>query len=383
MSAGRLTVAKVRQLNEPGRYADGGCLYLVVAPGGSKHWVARLTIHGRQTDMGLGGLSIVSLADARDEAARLRKIARTGGDPRLERKREQLTFAGAAKHVHEGLLPTWKNTKHAETWIASLERHAFPVVGDRRIETLTSADCLSVLSPIWTTRHETAKRLKQRMSAVFDWAKGAGHYPHENPVNGLKMALPAVKRRPEYMAAMDWRDIPEFMAELGKREAVSARTLEFIILTAARSGEARGALWSEIDGNLWRIPPHRMKRGLSHVVPLSPQSLNVLARVRGLDEEIVFPAGTRKSGGGAKKQSNMVFKSLVKRMNREGFTIHGFRSSFRDWCAENAPGSRELAELSLSHAVGDATERSYWRTDLLEARRTLMVDWANFVCSIT
>jgi hypothetical protein len=130
MSAGRLTVAKVRQLNEPGRYADGGCLYLVVAPGGSKHWVARLTIHGRQTDMGLGGLSIVSLADARDEAARLRKIARTGGDPRLERKREQLTFAGAAKHVHEGLLPTWKNTKHAETWIASLERHAFPVVGD-------------------------------------------------------------------------------------------------------------------------------------------------------------------------------------------------------------------------------------------------------------
>src|SRR6056297_1735323 len=276
MRAGRLTVSKVRQLALPGRYADGGCLYLVVAPGGSKHWVARLTIHGRQTDLGLGGLSYVTLAEAREEAARLRKIARSGGDPRIERKREVLTFAEAAKRVHEGLLPTWKNEKHAETWLATLERYAFPVIGGRHIETVTTADCLAVLSPIWTTRHETGKRLKQRLSTVFDWAKGEGYYPHENPINGLKKALPTVKRRPEHMAAMDWREVPAFMAELSEREGVSARTLEFIILTAVRSGEARGALWPEIQADTWVIPSERMKRGIPHRVPLSPQALSVL-----------------------------------------------------------------------------------------------------------
>ena len=290
---------------EPGRYADGGCLYLVIAPGGSKHWVARLTIHGRQTDLGLGGISYVTLAEAREEAARLRKIARNGRDPRIERNRDALTFSEAARRVHEGLLPTWKNKKHAETWLATVERYAVPAFGSRRIETVTTADCLGVLSPIWTAKHETAKRLKQRLSTIFDWAKGAGHYPHENPINGLKKALPAVKRRPEHMAAMDWRDIPGFMLELSYREGVSARTLEFIILTAVRSGEARGALWSEIDQGTWTIPAQRMKRGVVHRVPLSRQTASVLERVRGLDDQLVFPSRSRGSKGELRPQSVM------------------------------------------------------------------------------
>ncbi len=381
MRSGRLTVNKVRQIKEPGRYADGGCLYLVVAPGGSKQWVTRLTIHGRQTDLGLGGLGYVTLAEAREEAARLRKVARTGGDPRTERQRDLLTFAEAAKRVHAGLLPTWKNEKHAQTWLSTIERYAFPVFGDRPIESVRTADCLEVLSPIWTTKHETAKRLKQRLSAIFDWAKGAGRYPHENPVNGLKKALPTVKRSAEHLAAMDWREVPSFVAGLSERQGVSARTLEYIILTAARSGEARGALWSEISDDIWTVPAKRMKRGVAHNVPLSPEAISVLDRVRGLDGQLVFPSRSIDTDGSSRPQSVMVFKSLLKRMGSEGFTVHGFRSAFRDWCSEAAQVPREVAEAALSHAVGNEVERAYARSDLFDRRRELMNAWGAFVFS--
>ncbi|MFC6635890.1 tyrosine-type recombinase/integrase [Sulfitobacter sediminilitoris] len=268
MRTGKLSVAKLRQIAEPGRYGDGGCLYLVVAPGGTKQWVARLTIHGRQTDLGLGGISNVTLAEAREETARLRKIARNGGDPRTERSREKLTFSEAARHVYDQLRPTWKNKKHAETWLATLENYAFPSLGRRPIETISTADCLKVLSPIWTEKHETAKRLRQRIATIFDWAKGAGHYPFENPINGIEKALPTVKKSVAHMPALPWRDLPAFICDLQLREGVSARLLEFVILTAARSGEARGAKWSEIDGDSWVVPADRMKRGVEHRVPL-------------------------------------------------------------------------------------------------------------------
>lgn len=206
MRTGRLSVVKISRTTSPGRYADGGCLYLVVTTTGAKQWVARLTIHGKQTDLGLGGISYVTLAEAREEAAKLRKISRTGGDPRVERKRESLTFSDAARRVHAALRPTWKNEKHAETWLATVETYVNPVFGARPIELVGTADVLRVLSPIWTEKHETAKRLRQRISTVFDWAKGAGHYPHENPVNGIKKALPTVKRHAEHMAALPWQD---------------------------------------------------------------------------------------------------------------------------------------------------------------------------------
>lgn len=383
MRTGRLTVAKASRMTEPGRYADGGCLYLVVTPSGAKQWVARLTIHGRQTDLGLGGASYVTLAEAREEAARLRKVARTGGDPRTERRRETITFEEAAKRVHAALLPTWRNAKHAETWLATVEAHANPQFGRRPIETVGTADVLKVLTPIWTEKHETAKRLKQRLAAIFDWAKGAGHYPHENPVNGLKKALPMVKRRPEHMLAMDWQELPGFMGDLALREGVSARTLEFLVLTATRSGEARGARWSEIEGNVWTIPGERMKRGVPHRVPLSAEALAVLDRVKGLDGKLIFPSQKRGKSGESQPQSVMVFKALLKRMGRDGFTIHGFRATFRDWCSESAHAEREVAEAALSHATGNEVERAYARSDLFERRRELMAAWARFATGQT
>lgn len=378
MPKDRLTVSWVNRVNKPGRYADGGCLYLVVTPSGAKQWVARLTIHGKQTDLGLGGLSYVRLEKAREEAARLRKIARQGRDPRVERRRGTITFEEAARQVHANLLPTWRNVKHAETWLATVENHACRQFGKRPIETIGTADVLGVLTPIWTEKHETAKRLKQRLASIFDWAKGAGHYPHENPVNGVKKALPTVKRRPEHMASMHWQDVPAFMADLAQREGVSARTLEFLILTATRSGEARGARWSEIEGDVWTIPGERMKQGVPHRVPLAAEALRVLERMKGLGGDLIFPSQKRGPRGEARPQSVMVFKALLKRMGRDGFTVHGFRSTFRDWCSESARAEREVAEAALSHSLGNEVERAYARSDLFERRRTLMDAWGRF-----
>jgi integrase len=378
MATRRLTVSKVDRMSEPGRYADGGCLFLVVTPGGAKQWVARLTIKGKQTDLGLGGVSYTTLAEARDEAARLRKIARQGADPREERRRGSLTFAEAAKRVHANLVPTWRNAKHAETWLATVENYANPHFGDRPIETIGKADILKALTPIWTEKHETAKRLKQRLSTIFDWANGAGHYPPENPVNGLNRALPRVKRRPTHMAAMRWRDLPAFIVDLTQREGLSARTLEFLVLTGTRSGEARGARWSEIEDGIWTIPPERMKRGVPHRVPLSREALAVLERVRGLDPDLIFPSQKRGPRGEARPQSVMVFKALLARMDRSGFTVHGMRSTFRDWCSESAHADREVAEAALSHTTGNEVERAYARSDLFERRRALMDAWGRY-----
>lgn len=190
-----LSARKVETLSLPGMHGDGGGLYLRVSPSGAKSWILRTVVHGRRRDLGLGSASLVPLAEARDKARLYRKIARDGGDPDTVRKREELTFAEAARRVHANLLPTWRNAKHAQTWLATVEAHANPVIGGRPIETIGTADLLKVLSPIWTEKNETAKRLRQRLSTIFDWAKGAGYYPHENPTNGLKKALPIVKRR--------------------------------------------------------------------------------------------------------------------------------------------------------------------------------------------
>jgi integrase len=376
----KLTAKKVDNLREPGFYGDGEGLYLKVGTGGAKSWILRTVVHRRRRDLGLGSASLTSLIEARTRAREYRKIAREGGDPDTLRKREGLTFEEAAKRVHAQLLPTWKNEKHAETWLATVENYVNPKLGKRPLHTIGTADVLSVLSPIWTDKHETAKRLKQRLSTIFDWAKGAGQFPHENPVNGLKKALPAVKQRHEHMAAMAWQDLPAFMRDLSGREGDSARTLEFLILTATRSGEARGARWSEIDlgAREWLIPGVRMKRGLPHRVPLSQEAIEILARVRDLDADFVFPSLKHGPRDEARPQSVMVFKALLKRMGAEGFTVHGFRSTFRDWCSESAHADREVAEAALSHATGNEVERAYARSDLVERRRALMEAWARY-----
>jgi integrase len=372
----KLTARKVQTIRTPGEYGDGDGLYLLVGPSGSRSWVLRTLVHGKRRKFGLGSAKLIGLAEAREEARSLRKVARAGGDPATLRNRQTVTFWEAAQKVHEQLLPTWKNAKHAETWLATVKTNAKPLFGDRPIETVSSSDVLKALAPIWVTKHETASRLKQRLSSIFDWAKSAGHYPHENPVNGLKMALPQVKRQVKHLAALDWREVPNLMEELIHRESVSARTLEFIILTAARSGEARGACWSEINDGVWTVPASRMKRGIEHRVPLSYAAQTVIDRVRGLSEELVFPSVQMDGRGKSKPQSVMVFKSLLGRMERVGFTVHGFRSSFRDWASESARADREVAEAALSHATGNEVERAYARSDLFERRIALMDSWA-------
>lgn len=379
----KLNARKVETLKEPGEYGDGEGLFLLVGPTGSKSWVLRTMVHGKRRKFGLGGTSLVGLAEARDKSRELRKVARSGGDPDTVRKRETVTFWDAAERVHAQLLPTWKNAKHAETWLSTVRTHAKPKFGDRPIDTVSTADVLSVLSPIWTEKHETAKRLRQRLGAIFDWAKGAGHYPHENPINGLRKALPMVKQKVQHLAAMPWQDVPEFMSDLALREGVSARTLEFIILTVARSGEARGARWDEIVGDVWTAPADRMKRGVAHRVPLSDAAQAVLTKVVGLDPSFVFPSTYSAADGSVRGQSVMVFKSLIRRMGRDGFTVHGFRSSFRDWASDSAHAEREVAEAALSHTVGSEVERSYARSDLFERRRNLMDAWGRYCAGDT
>ncbi|WP_425051534.1 tyrosine-type recombinase/integrase [Psychromarinibacter sp. S121] len=387
MPKGKLTVSKINSLSSPGRYADGNCLFLVVAPSGAKQWVARLTIHGKQTDLGLGGCSYTRLDEAREECAKLRKVARNGGDPRLERRKQVLTFEQAARRVHEGLLPTWRSAGHGQRWLASLEQYAFPLIGERPMDTIGSSDVLSVLSPIWTEKNDTAKRIKQRISSVFDWAKGAGHYAAENPVNGLTKALPTVRAVPEHMAALPWRDVPKFMEGLEKREAVSARALGFLILTATRSRELRGIRWSEIDGDTWTIPADRMKTGKEHRVPLSPEALAILESVRGIGNDLVFPSSAPRRGKPRREKertmSDTVFKALMDRMGWTDLTAHGFRSTFRDWCGEFARADREVAEAALAHTVGSKVERAYARSDLFERRRQLMTSWGRYCVGAT
>ena len=374
-----LTVKRVDALREPGMYGDGGGLYLRVGPTGGKSWILRTAVHGRRRNLGLGSASLVTLAEAREEARRLRKEARAGGDPDTIRRRQSLTFEAAARRVCDNLTPTWRNEKHAAQWWATIERHALPRIGARPIHTLGTADVLDVLGPIWTETPETAKRVRQRMAVVFDWAKGAGHYAGENPVNGIKRALPTVKPKVKHMEALPWREVPAFMDALAQREGLSALTLRFAILTAARSGEARGARWDEVDAEagVWTVPAERMKRGLVHRVPLSPEALGVLRAARGLGTDLVFPAQV-KGHKGERPQSVNVFRALFARMGREGLTAHGFRSSFRDWASECAHAPREVAEAALAHQSGDATERAYARSELFERRRTLMDAWGRF-----
>jgi integrase len=362
-------------------YCDGNGLYLRVGPTGGRSWVLRTMVYGKRRDYGVGSASLVTLAEAREISRAWRKIARAGGDPDTIRKRESLTFEEATKRVYQNSLPTWRSKRTGQIWLGSMERFAYPVLAKRPIATIGSADILKVLEPIWTEKNDTASRVKQRLSNIFDWAKSAGHYPLENPVNGLKRALPIVRTQVEHMAAMPWKDIPIFMGQLAERDGMSARALEFIILTAARSGEVRGAKWAEIDlkEKVWVVPEERMKTGKAHRVPLPPEAISVLEKVAGQGGSLVFPSPNKSRDGQVRPMSDMVFKALMVRMKLEGITTHGFRSTFRDWCSESAHADREVSEAALSHSLGSAVERSYARSDLFERRRILMEKWGMFL----
>ncbi|MEY8838946.1 tyrosine-type recombinase/integrase [Cribrihabitans sp. XS_ASV171] len=382
-----LNAKKVSDIRVPGMYADGAGLYLNVADGGTKSWILRATVKGQQTgtgkpkriEMGLGSTSSLSLAEARLLAQRCRSEARAGRDPKASRNHRETTFEEAARALHAKLAPTFRNEKHSAQWLSSLNNHAFPKIGSLGVEDIDRTTVLSVLAPIWVEMHPTAKRLKQRIEAVFDYAIGMGLRGAPNPVDGaLRRALPRAAHKPKHHEALPWKDVPDFCRRLAEREAMAACCLHFVILTAVRSSEARLATWKEFDleNRVLRIPAERMKAKEEHRVPLSRQAVAILQEVRGLDADLVFPSPQKVARRKSKPLSINAFRPLFVRMCAEGLTAHGFRSTFRDWCAETGK-DRQLAEAALAHKVG-GVEGAYFRSDLFERRRDLMEAWGNF-----
>ncbi len=379
-----LSAVRIRAITKPGRYANGSGLYLVVDPSGAKRWVLRTVVRGKRRDIGLGGLRLVSLAEAREEALTYRKLARNGGDPLAERRRDRRpipTFDEAARNVHAEHSAAWRNAKHSAQWINTLVQYVFPNIGDRRVDQIEAPDVLKVLAPIWLTRPETARRVRQRIGVVLDWAKAAGFREGENPVTGIAKGLPRQPDRKAHHAALPYADVPGFFGTLRDADVGSPVRLafEFLVLTGARTSEVLAARWSEVDleRETWTIPPERTKTARQHRVPLSRRCLKILADARRQSGEIphVFPG--RSSG---KPLSNTVFLMTLRRMGLN-FTAHGFRSSFRDWASERTSFPREVCELALGHSVKDKTEAAYRRGDLLDKRRDLMEQWAAFATS--
>lgn len=379
-----LSAVKVRSIKESGRYTDGNGLYLFVEPSGAKRWVLRTVVHGKRRDIGLGGLKLVSLSEAREKAGAYRKLAREGGDPLAERRKERRqipTFAEAAGAVHTQRSATWKNPKHASQWINTLREYVFPALGDSRVDQIDTPDVLNALAPIWLAKPETARRVRQRIRVVLDWAKASGFRSGENPVDGVSKGLPPQPDRRDHHAAMHYADVAAFIQALRSAATgeITRLGFEFLILTAARTAEVIGAKWSEIDfeSKAWEIPGARMKAGRLHRVPLAPRCIEILARAKELagGQEFIFPG---RSAG--KPLSNMALLMTLRRMGRE-FTVHGFRSSFRDWASERTNFPRDVCEMALAHAVKDKTEAAYRRGDLFEKRRDLMALWALYATS--
>lgn len=393
---GRLNALQVAKLTAPGYYPDGGNLYLQVSPSRSKSWVFRYAFDKRERQMGLGSVSDFSLADARERAAEQRKLLTDGIDPlTVKRERELarrmadaniITFDKAATAYIEAHAASWRNAKHADQWRNTLETYASPVIGRLPVSAVNTALVLRILQPIWASKTETATRLRGRLERVLDWARVQGYRTGENPAAwrghlDKLLAAPTKVAKVSHHAALPWGQMGAFMAALREQTGLSALAVEYIILTACRTSEALGAMWAEIDleTGVWTIPGERMKAGREHRVPLSQAALDVLTKVKaetGNQEGYVFPG--RKGG----TLSNMAGLALLKRMGRADLTVHGFRSTFRDWCAEATDYPRDVAEMALAHTIADKTEAAYRRGDMLEKRRALMTDWAAFCAEI-
>ncbi len=374
------TVKSLKPTGRPQRIADGGGLYLLVAAGGAKSWILRTIVKGRRCDIGLGSLTLVSLAEAREQAHQLRKIARSGGDPLAERRRSRKTvptFEAAAKSVHAAHSAAFKNDKHKKQWLASLSG-VFSAFGTRSVNTIASADILAALSANWLKRPETSRRVLQRVRVVFEWCKAQGFCSSDNPTQGLTKVLPKHKAVQAHHAALAYQQVPSFVQALREADANESikLALEFTILCATRTSETLNATWAEIDlnGKTWAIPGARMKTGVEHRVPLSERAVEILNRAKDLSTgAYVFPGRKEKQ-----PLSNMAFLMTLRRMGRADVTAHGFRSSFRDWAAERTNVPRAVCEAALAHTLRDKTEAAYNRTDLFERRRELMETWAAF-----
>jgi len=378
--AGHLNARKV-ETAKPGKYGDGANLYLVVSKTGARKWVLRFTFRGKAKEMGLGSAASVPLADAREKAASARRKIARGLNPIDERKHGGgiPTFGAMADDVRETLAAGFRNEKHKAQWKSTLATYALPLHA-KPVDTVTTDDVLAVLKPIWTTKAETASRVRGRIEKVLDAAKAKGFRHGENPARWrghLDHLLPRLSQLSRgHHAAMPYEEVGSFIAKLRMREATAALALELCILTAARSGEILGISWAEIDFDkrIWTVPAIRMKAGREHRVPLSPRADAILRQLQKVKTgDFVFPGQAHN-----KPLSNMAMEMMLRRMNIVSATVHGFRSSFRDWAGNASNFPRELIETALAHVIGDKAEQAYRRRDALEKRRKLMDAWAAY-----
>ena len=387
----RLSPRAVATITKRGRHADGGGLYLQVSTYGTKAWIFRYTLDGKSREMGLGSLRTVSLAEARESARECRKQVREGIDPISRRHAERasrrlasarlMTFRQCAEAYIRSHGAAWRNIKHAGQWSSTLQSDVYPVFGELPVQAVDTALVMTVLEPIWAAKPVTASRVRGRIEAILDWAKAREYRAGENPARWrghLDKLLPAPGklRKVKHHAALPYGEMGAFMAELRERDAIAARGLEFLILTAARTSEVTHSTWHEIDfaGKVWTVFPTRMKSQIEHRVPLSFDALSVLQAMSEVRQsEFIFP-GNRPN----RPLSNMAFLQVLRRLGRADLTVHGFRSAFRDWAAERTTYPNEVAEMALAHAISDKVEAAYRRGDLFAKRHRLMDDWATF-----
>ncbi|ACA17340.1 integrase family protein [Methylobacterium sp. 4-46] len=386
-----MTVAK---LKSPGHYGDGGGLWLQVGDKGAKSWIFRFTLRGKSRAMGLGSANTFSLAEAREKALACRKLCAEGIDPIEARKTQRqdaaleaaqaMTFRECAVAYIDAHRAGWRNAKHAAQWTTTLETYAYPHFGDRPVAAVDTDLVVRAIGPIWARKPETASRVRGRIESILDWGTTRGFRRSENPARWrghLENLLPKRSRvqKVKHHAALPFAEVPSFLKALEFQPGVASHALAFTILTAARTGETLGATWSEfdLDARIWNVPASRMKAGVEHRIPLTESALMVLRRMAEIREgDFVFPGGRRE-----RPLSNMSMLVLLRRMQRGDLTVHGFRSSFRDWAAEHTDFPREVVEAALAHAIESKVERAYRRSDLFAKRRELMEAWANY-CAV-
>jgi integrase len=390
MAIHKLSPRKV-ETARPGKHEDGGGLRLVVSPAGARKWVLRYTIDGKRREMGLGSLPSVGLGRARVKAEECRRLASDGIDPIEARQTEPEkipTFTTCAAHHIRAHRRGWKNAKHARQWVSTLKTYARPVIGSKRVDTIATEDILKILSPIWTTKTETAKRVQGRIENVLDYAAAHKYRDPLNPARWrghLDKLLPKPSRvkKSSHHPAMPHSEVPAFMGELWGNSSISALALRFLVLTATRTGEVLGAHWSEIDleSAIWTVPAARMKARREHRVPLSDAAMAVLGALPRIEGNSYLFPGARHG----RSLSNMALLQLMRGMgygvdgNRGDYVPHGFRSSFRDWSGEVSSFPRDVAEMALAHVIQNKVEAAYRRGDLFAKRRKMMQEWADYV----
>jgi integrase len=377
----KLTAKFVESVSTAGKYYDQNGLFLHVRPSGAKKWLQRYTFNGRRREIGLGSAKIVSVAVARKKAHHNLILVSEGKDPIAEKAQDKVipNFEKAAREVYEANRSTWRNAKHAAQFITTLETYAFPVIGKMPVDEINTSHILEILSPIWVTKQETAKRVRQRLSTVLKLCV-AKQWRLDDPADiAIRQALPRQSKKVMHRKSISYNDVAGFLGTVSKSSAGKSTKLglEFLVLTATRSGEVRNARWGEIDGDLWTIPAERMKAGVAHRVPLSSRCLEILEEAKQISQgsEFIFE-GIKKD----KPLSENTFNKLIKEL---GLAVHahGFRTSFRTWTQEKTNYPREIAEFALAHALKDNSEAAYARSDLLEKRAEMMEAWAQFISS--